>query len=192
AAPRPAALHHRHPDARAVAAPAGRADPHQEPLRQPRRRDGSTVPPALKMGARLMAYPVRNVTRPAALTGQQNGRIAPDLLRSVTTHGGTATLVAPAAAAWIALSEAAERAGHVLVPFSTYRSYQAQRTLFLARYRTSPKANTDVKTWNGQTWYRHTGATTAAPGTSNHGWGLAVDVRVMRGGKAHPIDSPAL
>src|SRR5690606_19800620 len=85
-----------------------------------------------------------------------------------------------------------ERAGHVLVPFSTYRSYEAQRTLFLARYRTSPKANTDVKTWNGQTWYRHTGATTAAPGTSNHGWGLAVDVRVMRGGQAHPIDSPAL
>jgi LAS superfamily LD-carboxypeptidase LdcB len=139
-----------------------------------------------------MNLPVRQVNRPAALDGQQNGRIAPDRMLSVETNGTVATLVRPAAHAWAALVAAAERDGHTLVPFSTYRSYDRQKALFLARYSTTYKANVDRKIWEGKTWYKHTGATTAAPGTSNHGWGLAVDVRVKRGGVERPIDDPAV
>lgn len=139
-----------------------------------------------------MRYPVRAVTRPASLSGQQNGKVAPDRLRSVVTPGGTGTFAAPAESAWVALCGAAERAGHTLVPFSTYRSYEKQEALFLSRYKTIPKAGADTKFWKSRTWWCHVPPTTAAPGTSNHGWGLAVDVRVRRGGTVKPIDEPAL
>jgi LAS superfamily LD-carboxypeptidase LdcB len=139
-----------------------------------------------------MNLPVRSVNRPSDLDGQLNGRIAPDRLISVDTNGSVATLVRPAAAAWVALCAAAKADGHILLPYSSYRSYEKQKALFLARYSTAYKANTDRKVWEGKTWYRHTGATTAAPGTSNHGWGLAVDVRVKRNGSSIPIDDAAV
>jgi LAS superfamily LD-carboxypeptidase LdcB len=139
-----------------------------------------------------MNLPVRSVNRPSDLDGQLNGRIAPDRLISVDTNGSVATLVRPAAAAWVALCAAAKADGHILLPFSSYRSYEKQKALFLARYSTAYKAGVDRKVWEGKTWYKHTGATTAAPGTSNHGWGLAVDVRVKRNGSSIPIDDAAV
>lgn len=58
----------------------------------------------------------------------------------------------------------------------TYRSYQSQVTLFLSRYTTTPLAGRPTKIWQGVTyWQKPNTAMAAVPGTSNHGWGLAID-----------------
>lgn len=134
-----------------------------------------------------MAFPIRDVIKPSALSGQLNGRIDPSKMIGTAGQAGgaTVTLITPAHRAWRALASEALKAGHVLKigwPNSSYRNYEDQKRIFLDRYRTAYKANTDIKWWNGQKWYRWYGATAAAPGTSNHGWGLAVDVGEERDG----------
>jgi LAS superfamily LD-carboxypeptidase LdcB len=49
-----------------------------------------------------------------------------------------------------------------------------------------PNAKKDVqvvRTFNGAKWYLHNGAPVATPGTSNHGWGLAIDAALKTQGK---------
>ena len=122
--------------------------------------------------------PVAPVVKPSSLQGQQNGKVDADLLRSVTTPGGTATLVTPANRSWLALEDAARKDGFTLGPYSTYRSYASQEKLFTQRYTTEQIATTDRKVWNHTRYYKKPGVpVTAAPGTSNHGWGLALDLR---------------
>lgn len=79
-----------------------------------------------------------------------------------------------AAAAWDRLAYACQRR-HGWLPRLTdsYRPYAAQEALFRRRYR--PGAGFDTRRWNGEPWHRVSGAAAAIPGTSNHGWGLAVD-----------------
>lgn len=124
--------------------------------------------------------PVVDITKSSLLNGQTNGKLSPNILRTVNGQAGGAdvTLVVPASRAWVALCAAAKSAGHILKATSTadsYRTYEQQKTIFLARYRLQYKANTDTKWWEGQRWYKWYGAIAAAPGTSNHGWASAVD-----------------
>lgn len=72
--------------------------------------------------------------------------------------------------------------GITLHVYSGYRSYADQEKIFRERYVTAGNINGrrvyDVRRWNGQLWYRISGAgTVAAPGTSNHGDGRALDIR---------------
>jgi hypothetical protein len=128
-----------------------------------------------------MILPVRPVTRPAVLTGQVNGRLDPAILVTIPGLAGgvPVRLVEPAATGWRALTAAAFAAGHTLKATSTmdsYRPYEVQERTFRQRYQLTPTGNTDTRVWQGQTWYRRDGyAPAAAPGRSNHGWGLAVD-----------------
>lgn len=128
-----------------------------------------------------MLLPVRPVTKPKVLDGQLNGRLDPAILKSVPglAGGPTVRLVEPAATGWRALTTAAQKAGHILKATSavdSYRPYDVQERTFLARYTTVPIAGVSTRTWQGKTWYLKPGnAPAAAPGTSNHGWGLAVD-----------------
>lgn len=126
-----------------------------------------------------MAYPVEPITRPSELNGQDNGWLSADIL--VAIAGGM--LLRNPARAWNAFVSAASKAGIVLEPTSpsdTYRSFYTQVRLFETNYRPGYNilsTTTDWKIWKGQKWYRKRGKATAAiPGTSNHGWGLAVDV----------------
>jgi hypothetical protein len=123
-----------------------------------------------------ITYPVAPVVRPADLTGQWNGQLADRLL--VTVEGG-GRLHHLAARAWTALVATAAAAGHELTYTfgGTYRSYAAQETLFRSRYAVGGTGG-GCKLWNGQTWCKKSSglATAAVPGTSNHGWGLAVDM----------------
>jgi hypothetical protein len=70
-----------------------------------------------------------------------------------------------------------------------YRSLQRQEATFRARYtdRYNPiTCTTSTKQWQGKTWWLKRGnAMAASPGTSNHGWGLALDAAwwVETGGK---------
>ncbi len=126
-----------------------------------------------------MALPVRDVTRPAALAGQTNGKLSRTILSStVAQTGGTDVLLAiPAARAWRALTAAATVDGHsmtVATPARSYRPYSEQERIFRLRYYPSIFG---TRRWLGQRWRKRSGVAIAAvPGTSNHGWGLAVDV----------------
>jgi LAS superfamily LD-carboxypeptidase LdcB len=78
------------------------------------------------------------------------------------------------------MKKAAKLEGVVLKPtsaFDAYRPYSVQEAVFLQRYTKTPLAGRPTRTWNGATWYLKPGlAPLATPGTSNHGWGCAVDI----------------
>jgi hypothetical protein len=79
-----------------------------------------------------------------------------------------------AAAAWDRLAYAVRaRFGWLPRLTDSYRPRAVQEALFRKRYR--PGAGFDTRLWNGEPWHRVTGPAAAVPGTSNHGWGLAVD-----------------
>lgn len=145
-------------------------------------------------------FPVRTVSRPACLSGQSNGRLDPSILVSTPGQAGgqEVRLVAPAARAWRALTAAALAAGHVLKPTSlhdSYRPYEVQERIFRQRYTTDYLAGRPFKSWNGQRWYQRPGTAVAAvPGTSNHGWGLAVDTGEERDSDigTESLDDPTL
>jgi hypothetical protein len=135
----------------------------------------------------MVALPIRTLTRPAALQGQQNGRLDPGILKATAGQAGglTVELVEPAARGWRALTAAAKKAGHVLkqsAPGCSYRPYAVQERIFRERY-TTVNNGTPGRMWNGRYWYKKPGVAAAAvPGTSNHGWGLAVDLGEERDG----------
>lgn len=95
---------------------------------------------------------------PAELAPYGNGRVPAAALQPIAQRGHR--LWAPAAGAWDALVEAAAAAGFDLRITDSYRSYEQQ--VDLARRKGLYKE----------------GGLAAVPGTSNHGWGLAVDADV--------------
>lgn len=135
-----------------------------------------------------MTLPVTTVVRPRDLTGQKNGELGPCLLESIYFVGaGHASLHKAAARAWNALAVACLKAtGKKLTVTSVadaYRSLQQQTDVFLNRYVKvyNPLTCTlaDQRVWNGVRYYKKRGvAAVAVPATSNHGWGLAVDVAI--------------
>ncbi|MDQ0041707.1 Mur ligase family protein [Variovorax boronicumulans] len=115
---------------------------------------------------------------PADLHGGRNGELDGGLLRPIP--GGQ--LHRHAAVAWAAMREAAERDGIHLEPtheVDTYRPLAVQSRVFLRRYTIEPQETRRAPVeWNGKTWWlKPDCAPAAVPGTSSHGWGLAVDVR---------------
>lgn len=147
-----------------------------------------------------MAYPVQPLTRPKALTGQTNGRLNASILTSTPGRAGglDVLLVDVASRAWRALAAAAADNGHTLKLSGggcAYRPYATQERIFQERYTTTPLAGRPTKTWQGVTWWQRPGTAVAAvPGTSNHGWGLAVDVGEERDSDlaTEPLDSDTL
>lgn len=122
-----------------------------------------------------MALTVLPVLMPRDLDGIQNGHLPAHLLVDVGLRGRLHQL---AARAWAALrAEGATKGYHLTYTFGgCYRSYADQRTLFLQRYQMEPIAGRPSKLWEGVVWHQKPGtAMAAAPGTSNHGLGLAVD-----------------
>lgn len=92
-------------------------------------------------------------------------------------------LRADAAAAW---DRAVTKLGKRLLLTGAWRSYETQERLFRDRYVKGNHAGSaaftdDVRYWQGSPWTRRKGTAAAAvPGTSNHGGGLAVDVKTSR------------
>lgn len=87
--------------------------------------------------------------------------------------------LAPAAArAWAAMSAAAATDGVPLSSTGAYRPLAAQESLFRSRY-TPATPNMYLpgrRKWRDQWWAKNPGVAAAAvPGTSNHGWAIAVD-----------------
>lgn len=120
-----------------------------------------------------------------------NGQIPDSAL--VTISGG-ARLVAPAADAWGRVQREVQRrygwTPQPTGPLDGYRplsgNYYAQTETFLRRYQPSYTqyaiGKKDQRKWNGRYYWRKAGTAAAAvPGTSNHGWGAAVDVTGLGG-----------
>lgn len=124
--------------------------------------------------------PVLPVKTPLDLTKVENGKLADGLLRKVHNHQGR--LYRQAAAAYNAMSMAAFFDGVPVVPVSVadcYRTFVQQESTFLRRYTTSNNGAKVTRKYQDKTWYLIPGnAPSAAPGTSNHGLGLAVDINL--------------
>jgi hypothetical protein len=120
---------------------------------------------------------------PKDLKGCTNGKLPPALLRRIAPSGRMHHL---AAISWAILQELGSKEGLDLVHVGDYRPYEQQLSLFESRMKPFPNAKKPtqvVRTFNGEKWYLHNGAPVATPGTSNHGWGLAIDAAVKTKGK---------
>lgn len=109
-----------------------------------------------------------------------NGRLTGSetvALKSASGH----RLRADAAASWDRLASAykARTGGRTLPITDSYRTISVQERLFLDRYMRAASGGGyygDVRYWKGVRYVRRRGQNAAAvPGTSNHGWGTAVD-----------------
>lgn len=117
------------------------------------------------------------VKQPADLKGVVPGKLPEALLRPAVGGGKLHWLTA---SAWAAMVEAAKVDKIELKPVSsgdTYRTYDAQLVAFKQRYTTVANGN-QTRTFEGKKWYKKDPklASLAAPGTSQHNTGLAVDV----------------
>ena len=123
-----------------------------------------------------MIYKTKTIIKPADLAGKQNGQLPDNLL--VAIPGGR--LHKNAVAGYNAMRAAAAKTGVTLKPTSsadTYRLLAIQEQAFFTRYSTRPTTSTVTRTYRGQTYWLKKGyAPSATPGTSNHGWGLAIDI----------------
>ncbi len=98
---------------------------------------------------------------PAELAAYGNGRIPPDALEPIGQ--GNHRLWGPAARQFRAMAEAAAREGITIRVSDSYRTYDEQVRL------------AETKGIYGQ------GGLAAVPGTSNHGWGRALDIDTAGG-----------
>jgi D-alanyl-D-alanine carboxypeptidase-like protein len=157
-----------------------------------------------------MALVIIPVTRPAILDGQSNGLLDAGILQSTAgLDGGPVVRLAPTATrCWRALSGTALTAGLVLRATSvadSYRSYQQQLTTWLDRYEPDAFSGYIGTRWwpdhydlQGRFVVRHlwyqkpTTAVAAWPGSSNHGWGLAVDIAGASGARLDWLERHAV
>lgn len=117
------------------------------------------------------------VKLPDDMKGVEPGKLPEALLRPAVGGGKLHWL---AAAAWAAMVEKAKADGIELKPVSagdTYRTYDSQLKVFLERYTDVPNGNS-TRTFQGKKWFKKNEklASLAAPGTSQHNLGIAVDV----------------
>jgi len=115
-----------------------------------------------------------------------NGRIPASNLAYLSTPG---RLTSASAKSYERLKKATGTTG-TEHSNEAYRSYDEQIDTLEYNYTTvksqgasgNTVANGGIKYWNGKTWYRKPGRVTAAiPGTSNHGYGVAVDFQNLGG-----------
>lgn len=119
---------------------------------------------------------------PADLKGLKAGKLPDALLRKIEGGGRLHHL---AANAYEAMDAKAKADGVEMKPTSagdTYRDYELQKRGFLQRYQLQPTQTGKTRTFENKTWYLKKGfAPLAAPGSSNHNWGLACDIANANG-----------
>ena len=130
----------------------------------------------------MTTYPVLPIIMPADLKDQKNGQLKPALLRDIKAPKGK--LHHFAATAWNCMQLAAYFDGIELKHVGAYRPLSEQMALFMNRYSTekTPRKPQVTRTYQGKTWYLKKGmAPAGVPSTSNHGWGLAIDINLASG-----------
>ena len=144
--------------------------------------------PVKKAAAKPVAkagYPVEKLVLPADLKDVKPGRLDPGLLVEIKPYG---KLHRNAARCWAAMRDAALKSGlKNFKPTSegdTYRTYESQLAAFNTRYSLTP-TTFGTRTFEGKTYYKKAAnlADLAAPGSSNHNLGLAVDISEASGAR---------
>ena len=103
---------------------------------------------------------------------------------------GAGYLVPEVASRWRDLQTAAHSAGYDLTMTGAYRTLEQQQELFAARY-TTQNTGQEPRTYQGKTyWLKPGNAMVASPGTSNHGWGCAVDMALRVNGGVVAVTAP--
>jgi LAS superfamily LD-carboxypeptidase LdcB len=130
----------------------------------------------------MSLLPIKKIVLPSNLVGVEAGKLPSTMLIKVAGGG---FLHPKAAKAWNALVAKAASEGIELKPTSAadlYRSYEVQKRGFLTRYQLEPIAGAKTRKFEGKTWYlKPKNAPMAAPGTSNHNLGIAIDVANANG-----------
>lgn len=128
----------------------------------------------------MVSYPKSPVKLPSDLKNVTAGKLPDKLLREIEGKGKLHHL---AADAYEAMDAAANVDGIDLSPTSradTYRSLETQEYGFYQRYTDKPKPKMmkqKPRVYKGKLWYLKKGfAPMAVPGTSNHNWGIAIDI----------------
>ena len=134
-------------------------------------------------------FPIAPAAIPAWVKGLKNGEIPAESMVKVAPLSGTkGSLVPEAAAAWRNLQNAAAAAGFTLTMTDGYRNLAEQEWLFTSRFQIENTGG-KAKQWKGKTFLlKPKVANAAVPGTSNHGWGCAVDMALDGyGAAAKPV-----
>ena len=135
----------------------------------------------------MPVLPIKKLVMPADLVGTTNGKLPRKVLTKI---GPSGKMYWQAANSWERLRTLASEEGLTLCHVGDYRPYEQQLSLFESRMKPYPNAKVAKQTtreFNGKTYYLHTGAPVATPGTSNHGWGLAIDAALNVDGKVVTI-----
>ena len=126
-----------------------------------------------------LQYPVKRLVVPSKLGKYPNGKVPRRLLRK-TLAGGL--LYTDAQKSFNQMFESAKADGITLVLLGNgYRSYETQYRLFMDRYSLKNEGRVpQVTRWfDGRRYFLKKGKSpSATPSTSNHGYGLAVDINV--------------
>lgn len=158
-------------------------DPGDDPATQP---PTGEPPPVIDTGGRGdggREFPISKAAIPSWVKENGNGEIPLDVMIKVAPIS-TGYLVPEAAAAWRNLQNAAAAAGFTLTMTGAYRPFEQQKSLFEDRYVTTDTGRSS-KVWNNKRFWLKPGmAMAAVPGTSNHGWGCAVDTALEGYGNA--------
>ena len=124
-----------------------------------------------------MKLPIVEVKLCSHLKNAKPGQLAEAKLHKIEGGG---KLHHCAADAYEAMDAAAKAEGIELKPTSagdTYRTLAAQLAGFNQRYQLEPIEGASTRTYEGKKWYLKKGmAPLAAPGTSKHNLGIAIDI----------------
>ena len=167
-------------------------DPADDPATLPPPPDVPPYPDTGAKGPGGLPFPVSPAAIPGWVKEFGNGNIPLDRMLKIAPIG-SGYLVPEAAAAWRNLQNAALAAGFTVTMTGAYRTYDQQVALFGQRY-TTENTGRSSKVWNGVRYYLKPGVAMAAvPGTSNHGWGCAVDAALGGyGSSALAVSEPFL
>ena len=128
-------------------------------------------------------HPVAKMILPKEVEKVGNGKLTDKMKKKVKCGG---VMWTGAADAFNAMYDAALAAGHKLRNIGDYRPFEGQLSMFMDRYDQNPTGRKPevTRTYQGKKWYLKKGKSpSGTPGTSNHGFGLAIDLAVDAKGK---------
>lgn len=128
-------------------------------------------------------HPVAKMILPKEVEKVGNGKLTDKMMKKVKCGG---VMWTGAADAFNAMYDAALAAGHKLRNIGDYRPVEQQLSMFKERYSDKPTGRKPeiTRTYEGKKWYLKKGmAPSGSPGTSNHGFGLAIDLAADAKGK---------
>jgi D-alanyl-D-alanine dipeptidase len=129
------------------------------------------------------SHPVAKMVLPKEVEKVGNGKLTDKMMKKVKCGG---VMWSGAADAFNAMYDAALAAGHKLRNIGDYRPFDGQLSMFMDRYdqKATGRKPEITRTYQGKTWYLKKGKSpSGTPGTSNHGFGLAIDLAIDAKGK---------